>query len=324
MHRKGRISTREGNVRRTNWARLPLIIISIAALLIVATVVGLIVVFSNRAYTDLVANPDEIESYTVGGTRPASLLLPKQRNAETALPLIIGFHGLGGNPRDLNSYIGISPHVATLNFALLLPQGKRNVEGENYWNDHLFLNNGDRQTDDVRYLHETISEINSIQPVSRVYAVGYSNGGGFSYRLACESFPNLAAIVSLAGAPFTPAYTCENAKPISILQIHGTQDEVISYDGARQYFDDARQYPGAEQLVDRWARRAGCDTQSSEPATTADIDSTIDGNETEVIVYRKGCTDGVTIELWKINGASHGPELHETATERLLKWLLSH
>jgi polyhydroxybutyrate depolymerase len=76
-----------------------------------------------------------------------------------------------------------------------------------------------------------------------VYAVGVSNGGRFATRLACDRSDKIAAVVSVAGADGVP--TCDPKHPVSILEIHGTADQVVPYGVV---------VPWARA----WARRDGC------------------------------------------------------------------
>ena len=60
----------------------------------------------------------------------------------------------------------------------------------------------------------------------------------------------------LAGSSYGDQERCDEREPISLLQIHGTDDMQIPYARhAREYADG---FPGAVELIDRWAGRAGC------------------------------------------------------------------
>ena len=65
-----------------------------------------------------------------------------------------------------------------------------------------------------------------------LYFFGYSNGGFMSYHMACKALPGLRAVASLAGTSYVEDSSCEGAPPVSVLQIHGTTDGVILFDGA--------------------------------------------------------------------------------------------
>ena len=156
--------------------------------------------------------------------------------------------------------------------------------------------------------------------VSAVYAVGYSNGGFMAYRLACDGLDGLVAIASLAGSSFGDPDRCADAAPVSVLQIHGTADLDIPYDGALQYEGG---YPGARELIERWAQRAGCDMQQSSAPPNIDLEHVLEGAETTVQRYREGCSQGITVELWTIEGADHFPFFTDDWPDHLLNWLFN-
>ena len=89
-----------------------------------------------------------------------------------------------------------------------------------------------------------------------------------SYRLACEGIPGLAAIASLAGTSFSDPSHCAFASPVSVLQIHGTADEVVAYDGST----GEHEYAGAEEVALRWAALARCDLTDPETLPPLDLD----------------------------------------------------
>ena len=94
----------------------------------------------------------------------------------------------------------------------------------------------------------------------------------------------------------------------------------IPYDGTLEYEGG---YPGAVELVARWAERAGCDVESAFEPGNLDLDESIDGAETTVRRIGEGCADGITIELWTIEGADHFPSFQDDWPDRLLRWLFS-
>jgi polyhydroxybutyrate depolymerase len=83
----------------------------------------------------------------------------------------------------------------------------------------------------------------------RVYAAGYSNGGGMVYRLGCDQAMLFAALASVAGAMVVRG--CRPARPIPLLEVHSTGDDVVPYGG------DQQGLPSTEEGIARW-RALGC------------------------------------------------------------------
>ena len=81
--------------------------------------------------------------------------------------------------------------------------------------------------------------------LSRVYACGYSNGSFFSYGLACHLSDKIAAIGSVAGTMMDGTYDgCEASTPTGMINIHGTGDSVVPYNGTTglKAIDDVLDY----------------------------------------------------------------------------------
>ncbi|MCY4618052.1 MAG: hypothetical protein OXD50_05790 [Chloroflexi bacterium] len=262
----------------------------------------------------------EIEQRTIGGERMVSLMFPADRGAEP-IPLVVSLHGYGSDAQAQDWFFGLSDRILQYHFALITPQGTVDQAGNQFWNGADgccdFYGSG---FDDYAWITSLVEEAQETVNISGVYVVGYSNGGFMAYRLACDGLDGLVAIASLAGSSYGDLERCEDAGPISLLQIHGTDDMQIPYAGTLEY---AGGYPGAVELVDRWAGRADCRDASAEALANIDLERAIDGSETSVERRRAGCSDGITIELWTIEGGNHFPDFHEDWPDHLLNWLFN-
>lgn len=129
----------------------------------------------------------------------------------------------------------------------------------------------DAKTDDVKFTLDMLEQIskNYCIDLEKVYATGKSNGGGFAANiLACESLAStkIAAFASFAGAyyqtptngtckPATVPITCNpGRKPIPILEVHGSDDDVIAYNGGLRR---GQCLPSVPHFMTAWARRNG-------------------------------------------------------------------
>ena len=249
-------------------------------------------------------------------------------NGET--PLIVSLHGYGGNSADHSAYFPLHERVNTDGFALLLPTGSLDAQGNPFWNptDHC-CDGGKSGEDDVAYLTDLVTEAMSLKDFGAIYFFGYSNGGFMAHHMACKGLPGLRAVASLAGTSYVEDSSCDGAPPVSVLQIHGTADEVIRYDGDATEPDEKSGgkrafYASAQDMVTRWSQIAGCDwPENLEPYATLDLDQYVPGSETQTFRVESGCPDGINIELWVGEGSSHSPGYSETFLDELLTWLLS-
>ncbi len=246
--------------------------------------------------------------------RPARLFVPQAYDGVTALPLVLLLHGYGVDAAVQDAYLGLTRAARTDGFYVLLPDGTIDADGNRWW-DVL-----GETVDDHAYLRGLIEETRDAVPVlaGEIYVVGHSNGGFMAYRLACDSADLVAGIASLAGSDAIAA--CDPAAPVSVLQMHGTADGTVSYEGGSIIGYD---YPSAPAVVERWAGRDGCDTGASETLDPLDLVSNIDGAETQVTAYRTGCA-GAQAELWSMEGADHIPPLTREFTPSVITWLRAH
>ena len=269
----------------------------------------------------------ETESiFTIGGLRPATLIRPLDYVAGTAIPVVIMLHGYNSHSGAINRYFGISRRVNNDHFAVILPEGSKNPNGQRFWNatDYCcdFWNT---EPDDVGYLNSLYEEAADYVTRAGVYLVGHSNGGFMAYRMACESMPGLRGIVSLAGTTFDDPNRCEGANPVPVLHLHGTSDGTIWYGGGfRRAAAGDFHYPGAAQTVERLAARAGCDVDAAQDLEPIDLELNIPDAETQPSRYEAGCGNGIDLELWTIEGGSHIPSFDSNDLgRRLISWLFN-
>lgn len=270
---------------------------------------------------DVGALPREV---MIGGNRPAALIVPESYDGSPT-PLVVGLHGYTSSGSALGLYFGLPQRVDVRGFFFVSPDGTREPAGarNRFWNaTDACCNFTGSSVDDSGYLLGLINEASArfnIDP-KRVFVVGHSNGGFMSYRLACDAAERIAAIVSLAGATFVDPMDCEASAPVSVLQIHGTEDTVIRYQGGNIFRDT---YPGSEATVAWWADRAGC-TGDPELSGRLDLDRGLPAEDTDVLTYRTGCESGVNVELWRINRGSHVPAFNADYGDRILDFLFAH
>ncbi|MDT5351268.1 MAG: polyhydroxybutyrate depolymerase [Mycobacterium sp.] len=149
--------------------------------------------------------------------------------------------------------------------------------------------------DDVAFITAMVSAIEQQTPIdpARVYVTGMSNGAMMALRLGCQT-DMFAAIPPVAGTLLTD---CSQARPTSVLQIHGTADERVPYDGG----------PGKAFAIDGNPRVDGPSVPSVN-ATWRSIDACAEPSSTvsgSVTTSTAGCADGRTVELISVAGAGH-------------------
>ncbi len=268
--------------------------------------------------------PDQFE---FGGDRPVWLDVPSSYDHGNPTPLLFVLHGYGANGYTQKIYTGLADLVEKEGILLVAPDGTSDQDGMPFWNatDGCcdFWSSG---VDDTAYIGGLIDEIRSVYNVDfdRIYFFGHSNGGFMSYRMSCERSGDIAAMISLAGASFFDRADCAPSASVSVLQIHGSDDNTVLYDGDTSLLNHpGHPYPSASASLEHWANYHGCGSSRSEVPPALDIDSSITGDETTAERFQ-GCPDGVDLELWTMAGGSHLPTFAPDFADRMWAWLSAH
>ncbi len=259
-----------------------------------------------------------------------SVLVTPVEFVDGETPLIVSLHGFGGDSAYYSAYFPIHGRLNTDGFALLLPNGASDGQGNRFWNPtDRCCEGGKTGEDDIAFLTELVAEARKVGGFGPVYFFGYSNGGFMSHHMACKGLPGLRAAASLAGTSYVEDARCDGTAAVSVLHIHGTADQVILFEGDESETDpngdgERAYYAGAQEMVTRWSKRAGCDWPAdAKPYATLDLDQYVTGPETQAFRLESGCAEGISIELWIGVGSSHTPSYDDAFVDALLGWLLS-
>jgi polyhydroxybutyrate depolymerase len=256
--------------------------------------------------------------------RPYDLVLPDGYDPSRPAPLLLMLHGYTASGALEDAYLGWTPFTQGNGILYAYPNGTKDSGGNRFWNATDGCCNIDKSpVDDVAYLRAVVRDVQAQYSVDskRIYVTGHSNGGFMSHRLACDAGDVFAAIASLAGATWKDAAHCHPSAHLSVLEIHGDKDTVISYQGGR--FNPAlSDYPSAPDTVAEWAQLNGCTGPSRTAAERLDLDSQLPGSETRIDRYSQ-CPD-TSVELWTIEGGSHIPSLQRSFTSTVWGFLNAH
>ena len=258
------------------------------------------------------------------GRGAVPLTVPSSYAGDVAAPLIVLLHTYGNTGAGQDEYMGLSGLAERYGFIMVAPDGTPSTgAGEaRFWNASSACCNWEgAELDDVGYISSLIDGVKTKYRIDdkRVFILGHSNGAFMAHRLAYERSADIAAVVSLAGAdevgerPAPP-------HPVHVLQIHGTGDTAISYNGGEI---QGSVYPSARQSVANWASRNGCAADGVD-AGMLDLDGSLEGMESTVTRYASGCKAGGSAELWTIAEGAHLPALSEHFTPLVVEWLLGH
>lgn len=230
-----------------------------------------------------------------GGTRQHILYIPESYDGEQAVPLVLNFHGYTSNAREQMSYGDFRKLADEHGFIIVHPQGSR-FQGSTHFNVGGWTIGS--TTDDVDYSRALIESLESDYNIDdkRIYSTGMSNGGYMSFLLACQLSDKIAAVASVTGAMTPETFNaCKPSHPTPVLQIHGTNDNVVSYGGTSwsKSIDEVLRY---------WITYNHCDDESL-AKMLPDVNAN-DGSTVEEFVYADGDLGAQVIHL-KVYGGAH-------------------
>lgn len=162
-------------------------------------------------------------------------------------PLVVLLHGClpGANGQGAASAVKFDDKATSAGFVAVYPDG---IEG--CWNAGRCCGTAD----DVGFIRLLLDRLLKERPIdrSRIFVTGASGGAAMAYRLACELSSRITAIASVAGGSSldTP---CRPARPVSVLEMHGSDDSRLPYDGG-----GPNNVSPILQVVQRWVALDGC------------------------------------------------------------------
>lgn len=249
---------------------------------------------------------------TVAGTKRSYIVhLPRQVSAGTPLPLMLAFHGGGGEAAGFAAYAGLDRVADREGFVVVYPYGSGVLPRR-----LLTWNAGEccgyamtRHIDDVGFAIAVIDDVARRTAIdsTRVYATGHSNGAMMAYRLAAERADRIAAIAPVAGAYDLASF--KPSRPVAVLDIHSVDDPRALYDGGM-----GPPFPGTNvrsshrpvaEGLDRWRTRNGC-AATTRVAETKSGRSPAGAVQTATRLVWDGCDAAAPVEHWKLTGAGHG------------------
>ena len=258
-------------------------------------------------------------------SRKAILEMPGGHNISHKLPLVVALHGYIESGAFVSSYFDLIDSVHENGHLLLRPEGKISLTGQRYWNaTDACCNTWNEEVDDVSWLTVLINEAITYYGADPegVILIGHSNGGFMAHRMACERGYMIRSAISFAGGTYYDFSDCQNTGTPNILQIHGTSDPIILYDGGSILGNN---YPSANQTLYSWANRSGCDL-SYTLVQELDLISPSGYNDT-IEFEHLNCGVGNRVSLWQIPNEGHFPSIgtpsDDDFAEIVLNWGLS-
>ena len=151
--------------------------------------------------------------------------------------------------------------------------------------------------DDLAHIRTVLDYLDAHYPIdrSRIYATGFSNGGGFTHRLGMQMSDVFAAVAPIASHIRVPDRSPK--RPLPVLLAYGTEDPFIPYEGgpARSVTPAPKSQPKVSETIDMWVTALGC----------APDQSHVENRPRVRIETWSDCAPGATVRAIMVDGLGH-------------------
>lgn len=205
------------------------------------------------------------------------------------VPLLLALHGGNQYGDAMEQMTGFDSLAEADGFIVAYPNGHGQT-----WNAGTCCGYPNVSTaNEVDFISALITRLsaNGRIDASRVYVTGFSAGAAMAYTVACRLAPRVAAIAVVAGT--MDLDSCHPQVPVSVLEIHGTADQELLFNGGTVGQTGAVSPPTMD-VVAKWAALDAC---PGSPAPRA--------AGTVLVTTWTGCSGGATVELQAVQGADH-------------------
>jgi polyhydroxybutyrate depolymerase len=233
-----------------------------------------------------------------GIARTYKLYVPAIYSGNTAVPLLFNFHGYTSNSNEQMFYGDFRNIADTANFLVVHPQGTLDANNTTHFN----VGWGGSSVDDLGFTEALLDSLSAAYSIdqNRIYAVGMSNGGFMSFRLACDLSAKIAAVGSVTGSMLpSTLLNCNASHPMPVIQIHGTTDATVPYIGSTGWTAPI------ENVLNHWATFNNC----SPVPTIVNVPNTntSDGSTVEKYTYDNGDNCSKVVHFKVTNGQHTWP-----------------
>lgn len=218
----------------------------------------------------------KLNERVMGARRQYRLHIPAGHRPDKPAALVLVLHGAFSTARRMEQTSGFSEVSDREGFLVAYPSGAYGLFGLlHHWNaGHCCGKAADDDLDDVGFLDKVIDDISQRVAVdeSRIYMVGFSNGGMLTHRYAAERTQRLAAAAPVGAAlsgrassqePWWRPPTPSDRLPMIIF--HARDDDSVPYDGGiSPRKGGEREYGSVAKSVHFWLEHNQCRQEATE------------------------------------------------------------
>jgi polyhydroxybutyrate depolymerase len=221
-----------------------------------------------------VQSPTAVQHATLmvnGHKRTYRVFRPPSLDMKQAAPLVLALHGGGSTGDEMASISHFDDEATSGGFIVAYPDAAYGT-----WKTA-----APAPVEDVNFIGRLLNRLETEFTIdkTRIFITGASKGAVMAYRLACELSDRIAAIASVSGR--MELKDCRPARPVSILEMHGTDDALVPYEG------------GAS-AIKNWVTLDGC---AGNPTQTL-------SGITKTAIWM-GCRGGTVVRFDTVVGGRH-------------------
>lgn len=222
---------------------------------------------------------------------------PPELDSTRQHPLLILLHGAGGTGESFRALLKADEVTDPAGFITVYPDGM-----EATWTvgcDDCTAAQA-LKAEDVTFLETLTRHLAENLPVdtTRVFVVGFSQGGSLAHLFGCESSLPPAGIATVGSLLYrNVGAECSPGAAFPVAIVHGTHDAVAYYSG----FGPEAPVLSVPQAIDTWVDKMACAT----PPSVQEMPDTA-GDFTTVTAFRYSeCTPGSSVVHFRVNGGGH-------------------
>lgn len=243
--------------------------------------------------TAKLSSGDQNKTISVNGvSRKYILHVPAGYTGTSPVPLLVDYHPIGGSAAGQSSGTLYKAPADKDGVISVYPDGLTGPMGQ-AWN----VQGCCTTADDTSFVRAMVTEVKSLACIDpkRIYAAGFSMGGGMTHFSACH-----LSDIFAAGAPAAFDLTqqnvgaCKLTHPMTMVMFRGTADNVVAYAGGHSAVVTgmAIDFLGAKATFAKWAELNQCTgSPSAEDSKGCSTYST--------------CAGGVQVTLCTKQGGGH-------------------
>lgn len=245
------------------------------------------------------SGPMQDRTIDVGGMERSYLVyVPKSIQPGRPAPLVMAFHGGGGEAGQFVSRMKLTEMADRYGMILVAPRGTGRRGNSGSWNADSMTPSGYAEksgVNDLGFVDLLLRRMTAEYPVdpSRIYGVGFSKGGMMAYRVACAlpgRFTAIAVVASTLSAP-----DCANPRGVSVLHIHGSNDQNVPFKGgSAELSGRGNNWPPVNRALDFFKTGNQCAPQAVTSRPASDTTCNV-----------RSCNGEEAVELCLVDGGGH-------------------